>query len=50
MVVDALVYHPSVAHYLRFINTTGMSLLSPADGIVSVTRSTGAGGTSLMLL
>jgi hypothetical protein len=23
MVVDALVYHPTVAHYLRFVSTTG---------------------------
>jgi len=24
MVADALVYHPAVAHYLRFVATTGM--------------------------
>jgi hypothetical protein len=24
MVADALVYHPSVAHYLKFVATTGM--------------------------
>lgn len=23
MVADALVYHPAVAHYLRFVATTG---------------------------
>jgi hypothetical protein len=25
MVVDALIYHPSVAHYLRYVATTSMS-------------------------
>lgn len=24
MVCDTLVYHPAVAHYLRFVATTGM--------------------------
>lgn len=25
MVADALIYHPSVAHYLKFVATTGTS-------------------------
>ena len=28
MVADALIYHPSVAHYLKFVATTGMSSYS----------------------
>lgn len=28
MVADALVYHPSVAHYLRFVATTRKSLIN----------------------
>jgi hypothetical protein len=26
MVADALIYHPTVAHYLKFVATTGMFL------------------------
>lgn len=29
MVADALVYHPTVAHYLRFVATTGQAHISP---------------------
>ena len=29
MVADNLVYHPTVAHYLRFVATTGNRALCP---------------------
>jgi hypothetical protein len=28
MVADALIYHPTVAHYLKFVATTGMYAIS----------------------
>ena len=29
MVADALIYHPTVSHYLKFVATTGTHLLFP---------------------
>jgi hypothetical protein len=30
MVADALIYHPTVSHYLKFIATTGASCYIPS--------------------
>lgn len=31
MVADSLVYHPTVAHYIRFVSSTGNSPVPPVS-------------------
>ena len=44
MVADALIYHPSVAHYLRFVAATGEFCSSDAVSYWYGRRGRGGGG------